>query len=51
MAYIVDKNNEVKFTIDWKWLYGELPSGSYRILKQVNNQYISAEFNLATTFN
>ena len=38
MAYIVDKNNEVKFTIDWKWLYGELPSGSYRTLKQVNDK-------------
>lgn len=49
LGYLVDKNNEVKFVIDWKWLYGELPLGSYRILKQVNNQYISIEFGIATT--
>lgn len=49
LGYLVDKNNEVKFVIEWKWLYGELPLGSYRILKQVNNQYISIEFGIATT--
>jgi len=30
-------------------LYGKLSLGSYRILKQVNNQYISIEFGIATT--
>lgn len=49
IGYLVDKNNEVKFVIDWKWLYGELPLGSYRILKEVGNKYISIEFNIATT--
>jgi len=49
MGYIPDENNEVKFIIDWEWLYGELSLGSYRILKQVNNQYISIEFDIATT--
>ena len=49
IGYIPDKNNEVKFVIDWEWLYGELPLGSYRILKQVNNQFISIEFGIATT--
>ena len=38
MGYLVDKNNEVKFVINWEWLYGILPLGSYRILKKVNNQ-------------
>ena len=37
MAYLPNKNNEVKFVIDWEWLYGELPLGSYRILKKVND--------------
>jgi len=49
IGYIPDKNNEVKFVMDWDWLYGELPLGSYRILKQVDNQYISIEFGIATT--
>lgn len=49
IGYIPDEKGEVKFVIDWKWLYGELPLGSYRILKQVGNKYIYIEFNLATT--
>lgn len=49
IGYLVDENNQVKFVIDWEWLYGKLPLGSYRILKQVNNQYISIEFGIATT--
>ena len=49
VGYVPDKNNEVKFTIDWEWLYGELPLGSYRILKQANNEYISIQFGIATT--
>jgi len=51
MGYTVDKNNEVKFVINWEWLYGELPLGSYRILKEINKQYISIEFGIATTSN
>lgn len=49
MGYLPDKNNEVKFIINWEHLYGELSLGSYRILKQVNNQYISVEFSIAET--
>ena len=49
IGYIPNENNEVKFVIDWEWLYGELPQGSYRILKQANEQYIAIEFGIATT--
>ena len=52
MAYLPNKNNEVKFVIDWEWLYGELSQGSYRILKKVNDgsaKIISIEFGIATT--
>jgi len=49
-AYLPDENNEVKFVIDWAWLYGELPVGSYRILKQINNFYIAIPFNIGTTY-
>ena len=46
IGYLPDKNNEVKFVIDWEWLYGKLPLGNYRILKQVNEHYIAFEFSL-----
>lgn len=49
IGYLPDNNNEVKFVIDWSMLYGELPLGSYRILKQVNTNYISVEFSIANT--
>lgn len=52
MAYLPNENNEVKFVIDWEWLYGELSQGSYRILKKVNDgsaKIISIEFGIATT--
>lgn len=48
IGYLVDKFNEVTFVIDWSWLYGELSKGSYRIIKQVNDQYIAIPFNIAT---
>ena len=48
-GYSVDENNEVKFVIDWKWLYGELPQGNYRIIKKSHDKYISIPFSIATT--
>ena len=51
IGYLPDENNEVKFIMDWEWLYGELPLGSYRILKEVGSKYISIEFGIATTSN
>ncbi len=50
-VYTVDENNEVKFVIDWEWLYGELPQGSYRIIKKSHDKYISIPFSIATTQN
>ena len=34
-AYIIPMNDSVEWEINWKWLYGELPIGSYRIGKEV----------------
>ena len=44
IGYIVDENGLVKFDVDWTWLYGELPAGHYRILKQAGQKTIAAEF-------
>ena len=51
IGYEVNENNEVKFVIDWEWLYGELSQGSYRIIKKSHDKYISIPFNIAETQN
>lgn len=35
IAYQIAKEDATSFEIDWKWLYGELESGEYRIGKSV----------------
>ena len=47
IGYLPNENNEVKFIIDWEWLYGKLSYGSYRILKEVGSYYISLEFEIS----
>lgn len=32
-AYMVPKDDSVEFEINWEWLYGQLPEGTYRITK------------------
>lgn len=46
IGYLTNDNNEVSFEINWEWLYGSLPTGTYRILKQAYSQYISIEFEI-----
>ena len=33
IAYMVAKNDVTEFEVNWEWLYGKLPSGTYRIIK------------------
>ena len=33
IAYIVEKNDSTEFEIKWEWLYGKLPTGTYRLTK------------------
>ncbi len=44
IGYLPDENGEVVFNLNWEGLYGKLPEGKYRILKQVNHQYIATVF-------
>ena len=46
MGYIPDANGKVKFTINWEWLYGKLPSGEYRLWKQVGAKECYIEFSI-----
>ena len=40
---------DVTFELDWEWRYGALPAGTYRLLKQVDKQYIAAIFEVEAT--
>ena len=47
LGYLTNDEGIVDFNIDWEWLYGKLPKGKYRLLKQVNNQYIAVVFEIS----
>ncbi|MBQ7031546.1 MAG: hypothetical protein IJN13_04160 [Bacilli bacterium] len=48
IGYTVNENNTLEMNIDWNWLYGELPSGEYRLVKDAavtkNNTYIGSKY-------
>ena len=46
MGWLTDEHGELTMDTDWEWLYGSLPAGHYRILKQAGTQIISAEFRI-----
>jgi len=46
VGYYVNSDNKLELEHDWKWLYGSLSKGKYRIVKEVNNKYIAAEFEI-----
>ena len=44
IGWLTDEQGGLTMTVNWEWLYGKLPSGHYRILKQAGSDVISAEF-------
>ena len=44
IGWLTDENGALTMDVDWAWLYGELPAGQYRILKQAGTEIIGAEF-------
>lgn len=34
IAYLIPKNESKEFDINWEWIFGELPSGTYRLIKE-----------------
>lgn len=44
IVYTLDENNTLELKLDWKDKYGILSKGKYRIVKEVNNDFISVEF-------
>lgn len=52
IGYLVGGDNKLELEINWKWLYGELIPGKYRIVKDTSisgegtTHYITAEFEI-----
>ena len=46
IGWLTDDNGQLTMDVNWEWLYGKLPAGHYRILKQAGTQIISAEFDV-----
>ena len=46
IGYLPNDKGEVTFVINWEWLYGKLPAGTYRIFKEVDRQEIFIEFEI-----
>lgn len=46
IGYVLKPNNNFEAKIDWKELYGEFEVGEYRLIKNVNNKYVSVEFKI-----
>ena len=44
IGWLTDESGVLTMTVDWEWLYGKLPEGHYRILKQAGTEVIGAEF-------
>ena len=44
IAYEIKKNDITEFKVEWKWLYGELNSGYYRLSKEVMDFVKTGEF-------
>jgi len=52
IGYHVDKDNKLELNVNWKWLYGELEKGEYRLVKNTSalreqkKYYFSVEFKI-----
>lgn len=44
VAYMIKSNDITELKVEWKWLYGELPAGSYRLSKKVMDYRAPGDF-------
>jgi len=49
-AWMIPADNKVEWEVNWGWLYGELPSGKYRIGKEIMDFRASGDFDEAICF-
>lgn len=43
IAYVVHPNSSKEFEIDWEWIYGDLPEGNYRLVKNFEKETAYAD--------
>ena len=48
IAYELPKNTPVELEIDWEWLYGSLPAGEYRLMKECMDFRAPGDFDTYT---
>ena len=48
IAYVLEKDSESEFTIDWSWLYGTLEPGEYRIVKDIMDFRDTGDYDVYT---
>ena len=47
LAHWISKDTDTEFEIDWKWLYGELEPGTYRLVKEFMDFRKTADYDEA----
>lgn len=47
LAHWITKDDDTEFKIDWKWLYGELEPGTYRLVKEFMDFRKTADYDEA----
>ena len=46
IGYKISDKNTLHLDVFWEEIYGELDKGKYRVVKEVNDEYIMAEFSI-----
>ena len=49
-AWMIPKNDTCEWEVDWEWLYGAVPSGKYRIGKNIMDFRKSGDFDTAVYY-
>ena len=44
VAYLIPENDDYETEINWKWLYGKLPRGTYRLAKEITDFRETGDF-------
>lgn len=49
-AWIIQKESETSWNVNWEWLYGKLPAGEYRIGKEIMNFRETGDYDKETVY-
>ena len=47
VAWIISMDDTTEMEVNWEWLYGKLPTGKYRIGKEITDFRSSGDFDTA----